>query len=277
MKMYETNADVIFSARSFANKMTCGLYGGKYSSNGRYNVFNEFFGNLTLADSLTPLLIPYYDLTNNKIEFFKSRHAVQGGIYNYYTKDALMATSAAPTYFDPYQLSSIGDPEHKRATCDGGMFANNSSFCALAEGLKMYPNASSYFILSIGTGKAPRQSLSGNSTLFWAAEAIPEILVSAPEDTERYLLEKSGLNWQRDVYFCDLNIEIPEKYADMDNASPENLEFLKEAVRNDQELQQQISDVCNAFLKYHHKRQYDPNIQARSKFHTYDDWSKVIK
>jgi len=277
VKLYETNADVIFSTRSFVNKATFGLYGGKYSSNGRYNVFNEFFGNLTLADSLSPLLIPYYDLTNHKIEFFKSRHATQGGIYNYYMKDALMATSAAPTYFDPYKLSSIGDPEHKRSTCDGGMFANNSSLCALAEGYRMYPDASSYFVLSIGTGKSNREPLEGNSTLYWAANAIPDILVSAPEDIKTYLMEKCGLNWQKDVFGCDINIKIPAEYADMDNASPENIAFLRDAVKKDQYIQQQITDVCDRFLLNHQKRQYDPSIQAKSRFHNYEEWSKIMK
>ena len=59
-------------------------------------------------------------------------------------RDAVRASSAAPTYFLPF-----------RGLIDGGIFANNPALCALVEGVKMWHcGIGDIEMLSIGTGKA---------------------------------------------------------------------------------------------------------------------------
>lgn len=60
--------------------------------------------------------------------------------------DAALCTSAAPTYFPPYQQSSLG------YCIDGGTFANNPSTFVLARALKAGIQADRIRMLSIGTG-----------------------------------------------------------------------------------------------------------------------------
>lgn len=63
-------------------------------------------------------------------------------------KDAALATSAAPTYFPPHKLGSLG------YFADGGTFANNPSMSAIADAMAGgYVNSVADFrVLSLGTG-----------------------------------------------------------------------------------------------------------------------------
>ncbi|WP_454908741.1 patatin-like phospholipase family protein [Variovorax gossypii] len=65
--------------------------------------------------------------------------------------DAALATSAAPTYFPPYQVGGFG------YFADGGTFANNPSMTAIVEALYQgYASAPSDIVmLSLGTGVNP--------------------------------------------------------------------------------------------------------------------------
>ncbi|MDQ0568810.1 putative acylesterase/phospholipase RssA [Variovorax paradoxus] len=65
--------------------------------------------------------------------------------------DAALATSAAPTYFPPYQVEDFG------YFADGGTFANNPSMTAVVEAIYQgYATAASDIVmLSLGTGDNP--------------------------------------------------------------------------------------------------------------------------
>ncbi len=65
--------------------------------------------------------------------------------------DAALATSAAPTYFPPYQVGDFG------YFADGGTFANNPSMTAIVEAIYQgYATAASDIVmLSLGTGGNP--------------------------------------------------------------------------------------------------------------------------
>ena len=67
--------------------------------------------------------------------------------------DALMATTSAPVYFPSTKLKLSPDPnEPAYNIIDGGLFQNNPSSLAFSAAKKLYPNATSYSLLSIGTG-----------------------------------------------------------------------------------------------------------------------------
>ncbi|MGU7774987.1 patatin-like phospholipase family protein [Burkholderia sp. MR1-5-21] len=65
--------------------------------------------------------------------------------------DAALATSAAPTYFPPYEIAGLG------YFADGGVFANNPSVSAIAEALasRRAGNLGDVRLLSLGTGISP--------------------------------------------------------------------------------------------------------------------------
>ena len=67
--------------------------------------------------------------------------------------DAALATSAAPTYFPPHEIS-----EYLGYFADGGLFANNPALTAISEALAggLADTLSDIRVLSIGTGKDPQ-------------------------------------------------------------------------------------------------------------------------
>jgi len=73
-----------------------------------------------LSDTISRLIIPVTDITNQKIEVFDS--FVHGNIC---IKDILLATTAAPTYFRTTKI-----PEHNTngVYSDGGLYANNPAY-----------------------------------------------------------------------------------------------------------------------------------------------------
>lgn len=87
----------------------------KYSNAGLYSALVEKFGTaMTLRDLKRHVLITSFDCTTWKpVAFTKETHP------NLKVVDAAMMTSAAPTYFPPWQ-------NH----VDGGMAANNPAMCA---------------------------------------------------------------------------------------------------------------------------------------------------
>lgn len=90
----------------------------------------EYFGERKLSQALKPCLITSYDIRNRKAHFFTSIEA-KSTVHDYYLRDVALATSAAPTYFEPVRIKSINGAPHE--LIDGGVFANNPALCAYAE------------------------------------------------------------------------------------------------------------------------------------------------
>lgn len=107
-----------------------------YSDTFRSECFRKYFGDLKIKDSLTDLVIPAIH-DNDRMSTFKfssvynDRHVnsllrIQNtSMFSYY--DALMATTAAPTYFKPHRIEEFGE------FMDGGLTCNNPSEIAYHE------------------------------------------------------------------------------------------------------------------------------------------------
>ena len=110
-----------------------------------------------LIDSKTDICIPVYDLVQGNPSVLKSKyHEAFTRDYHIPMYKVAMATSAAPTYFDPYSTSytDLNDLEKTFANkVDGGIMANNPTLVAFLEATKAFNvSISNLEILSIGTG-----------------------------------------------------------------------------------------------------------------------------
>src|SRR5690606_1475173 len=69
-----------------------------------------------------------------------------------------LATSAAPTYFAPFEVSyekrKSSDKVNMKNMIDGGIFANNPTLVALSEAIALGNKFEEIRILSIGTGSS---------------------------------------------------------------------------------------------------------------------------
>jgi patatin-like phospholipase/acyl hydrolase len=127
----------------------------KYNSGRLYEILEEKLGDRTLQDALTNVLVTSYDLTNNNPLIMKKRPhpmARRDRDPNFFIKDAIMGSSAAPTFFEPVQVSTV-DGSSSHLLVDGSVFAKNPAMCALVEAQKIYPRARHFTVLSLGTGE----------------------------------------------------------------------------------------------------------------------------
>ena len=123
----------------------------KYSIRSLEQVIQSCVSGLTLGEISTPLMILGSDISTGGVHVFKSRYLKDlGEPYvrdaNVVLSDAILASCAAPTFFDPV---SVGD----FLLADGGLWANNPSIMALTESVSKFGRSVEQVrILSIGTG-----------------------------------------------------------------------------------------------------------------------------
>src|SRR3954453_6250997 len=147
--LYEDEGPNIFD-RSIWQRIRSaeGLLDEKYDSAALDRALERFLSDKRLAESKPDLLVPAYNLGDPGPYFFKTRKAREEG-HDFSLAQVARATSAAPTYFEPAELTG-------RALVDGGVFAANPAMCAFAEVMRFQP-AADVVLLSLGTGQRTRK------------------------------------------------------------------------------------------------------------------------
>lgn len=123
----------------------------KYLTQPLQEVIGRCVGGLTLGQISTPLMIMGSDVSSGTVRVFKSRYLED--LDEPYVNDArvelsdaILASCAAPTYFDPVRVGDV-------LLADGGLWANNPSVIALTEAVSKFQRSiEQVWILSIGTG-----------------------------------------------------------------------------------------------------------------------------
>jgi patatin-like phospholipase/acyl hydrolase len=143
---YASSAKVIFPPHG--SRFSTGLFRSKYSPRGMEEVVRREFGDALLADSKVPLVIPSFDIGENKLHLFKTPHHPRlRRDWKIPLWEVAMATSAAPVFFPAFRVPG----EHLRLI-DGGVWANNPSMVGVAEAVSMFGQPlESIRVLSVGT------------------------------------------------------------------------------------------------------------------------------
>lgn len=149
--MYKELGEYVFTKTTKHNiKTMFGVIGSKYGNENFKVVLNKYFGDIKLSELLKPCLITAYDTQSSEPKFFNKVSALKNSKNDFYVKDAVLASCAAPTYFPPVCIKSF---DHELFSCvDGGVFANNPTLCSFVECLKYYTNheISNIYVLSVG-------------------------------------------------------------------------------------------------------------------------------
>lgn len=108
------------------------------------------FGDKTLGDSVTRLIIPAFMAPKTEITVFKTDHHPDfKNDYKSKAWEVARATSAAPTYLDGHAYDDV-------IFLDGGVWANNPVLAAVIDALSVYDITRDQIeVLSIGTGNLP--------------------------------------------------------------------------------------------------------------------------
>lgn len=194
LELYKTKGKVMFQTNPLRKIRTInGLIGPKYNNKRLANELQSYFGTVKTSDLLKPCLLTSYNMTTRDSLFFNSLSSLKEEDRNYYLAEAVLASTAAPTFFPP--SCTISYDSCIDCLVDGGVFANNPALCALVESLKLSTtsNLTDTMVLSIGNVYTAK-TYSYNRVKHWGAInwAFPilDILMDASEQTVDYQLAK---------------------------------------------------------------------------------------
>jgi uncharacterized protein len=194
-----------------------GLLDEKYDSADLDRALERFLADKRLAETRPDLIVPAYNMGDPGPYFFKSRKAREEG-EDFTLAEVARATSAAPTYFEPFELEG-------QALVDGGVFAANPAMCAVAEVLRFQP-AAEIALLSLGTGQRTRKR-SFSEVHEWGlvewAKPILDVVFDGASDAVDYQL-RHVLDENR---YWRLQVELSRASDDLDDASERNLRELR--------------------------------------------------
>ena len=112
---------------------------------------------LTLKDTVKPLLVPCYDLSSACAFLFSRADAMQTDSFDFALADICRATSAVPGFFKPSKLVSV-NKKTLVVGIDGGLVMNNPAAAAVTHVLhntaefSYVKSVSDVMVLSLGTG-----------------------------------------------------------------------------------------------------------------------------
>lgn len=249
--LYIQNGNNIFKT-SFRQKIVSidGISEEKYPAKELELLLQKEFNNVKLSQLLKPCLITAYDIFNRNVHLFAQHDAVKDSSYDYYLRDVARATSAAPTYFETALTKSMTGVSYPLV--DGGLFANNPAMCAYAEAIQLFSSikkrkvtTSDLFLLSIGTGSKKKQYeydvVKDWGVLRWM-EPILDIIAVGTSDATDFQLKQLFNSANVSDNYLRINPETGRASTEMDDASVENIQALKESgihssKKNDMELE----------------------------------------
>ena len=226
VEFYEREGPGIFS-RSLGKQITSlgGVIDERYPSEPLRDALERAFGDTRLREALTRVLVTAYEIERRTPWFFRSERARTDPAYDFTMAEVALATSAAPTYFEPVKLADSVHPRDYYALVDGGVFAVNPGMCAWAEARALdLPDDT--VVVSLGTGslirRIPYDDAKDWGLLEWA-QPVLDIVFDGSSAVVDYQLDQV-LGSER-----HFRLQTPLQTAsdDLDDASEDNLRALR--------------------------------------------------
>ena len=223
--LYERRGPDIFR-RSLLKRVFAieGWVDERYEDDGLEAALREYLGDVRLRDVAVPIFVTAYDIQGRFAFFFRSERAKEDPTYDFSLFDVARATSAAPTYFEPHEVT---DAAGSRAypLIDGGIYATNPAMCAYVD----HPREVD-LLVSLGTGSQTHRYEFHRARwwgqLGWARPLI-DMVFDGVSDTIDFQLGRL----LPDGGYVRLQTELTIAKDAMDDASAENLERLKQEAR----------------------------------------------
>ncbi|KAA8534358.1 hypothetical protein F0562_031891 [Nyssa sinensis] len=131
--------------------------------------------NLTLKDTLKPVLIPCYDLPSSAPFLFSRADALETDSFDFRLWEVCRATSAEPALFEPVSMRSV-DGQTRCVAVDGGLAMSNPTAAAITHVLhnkQEFPfvrGVEDLLVLSLGTGQLLEGSYDYEQVKGWNAK-----------------------------------------------------------------------------------------------------------
>jgi hypothetical protein len=194
----------------------------------------EVFGDVPLASSVRPTMIPVYDIDHDVPYFFRAHRARADAVHAFRMRDVVRAATAAPAYFPPGRVNSAAG--HTLSCIDGGVVAFNPALWAYLEARELWPDNPDVVVASFGQTRRDH-GLRYDKVLGWGrvnwVSPIFELMCDAGSVSVnaqvRRLIEDAP---ERPRYFrFDALIDRP-KIATLDDLSDQNLRTVRAASRD---------------------------------------------
>lgn len=188
--------------------------------------------------------------------------------------DAVLASTAAPTYFNPYNIQ-IGDKQH--TFIDGGMVANAPEAIGLAQAKRMFPNSHEFVIVSLGTGHSDTAFTytPGTNMGLLRLAANTNAFVSSMLSAQMFLQEELDLSEEvhKNDHRFRIQIELSSAENQMDNADPIYLAMLMQKVDDwmdnnksfMEDLYEQLGATKKEIAAYENQRQQQAPVAQIAK------------
>lgn len=235
VKLYSQRGRDIFS-RSLWRSISSvgGATEPQYSVESLEGLLKDYMGDADLKAAHPPVVLTSYDIERREPYFFKTASAKARDNDNYLLRDAVRATSAAPTYFKPARFKSLSSIGAERALVDGGVYVNNPAVLGYSEAVRdLGADPGNLVIVSIGTGVATRP-IPYEEAADWGAVGWIQPLISvmmdgqskAADDTLTQLLPGSHTGEGQRYFRFDTRLDLA--LDDMDAAGAGNIQNLKD-------------------------------------------------
>ncbi|RDD33827.1 Patatin [Wolbachia endosymbiont of Cylisticus convexus] len=234
VELYQEYGPYIFKSSFFRRSILSWFNCAQYPHKNIESILEKYFGDDTLQNTLSNVLLTSYDIHNNHPFFFKSWKEDRNFIK---LKDALRATTAAPTYFAPKYLKVN---QKEMVLVDGGVFANNPAACAYANSKKLFPNEE-IVLVSIGTGRlSNRIKYRKLGKIAWIKPLL-DVMFASSLDVVNYQMSNV-----MDEKYIRIQSQLTIASAEMDNVTPKNIKFLQhEANAMIEENQKVVDKFCD--------------------------------
>ena len=240
-ELYRIEGPKIFD-RSLRKKITSagGLIDERYDDAALNAALATYLGDARLKDAVTDVLITAYDFRARFAFFFRSSRARADDAYDFSMADAARATAAAPTYFEPVEVTDAAGAR-SYPLVDGGVYAVNPALCAYAEVVGVGADIS--VIAALGTGAHTKafdiDELRGWGRLEWAQPVLEMVFDGVADTVDFQAATLSRGRYRR------LQPELRYASDALDDAGEANLRRLQgDAERLIAERSQDIEALC---------------------------------
>lgn len=233
-KFFEVDAREVFARPGLLTKLVSnplGLFDERYDERPLERILKERLGWTSLASALTGIVLTAYDIGARKATFMTNGRNRDGEPEDdYYFWQAVRATTAAPTYFEPARVENLTTGKEE-VLVDGGVFMSNPVIAAYIEARKLGWEPKDIVILSLGTGQRIERGYSfreasGWGSLGWLSPRndlpLLSILMHGQATTADYQAEWLFSEFG-EVDYIRLDGVIPKSAAALDNARPGNI------------------------------------------------------
>jgi patatin-like phospholipase/acyl hydrolase len=240
VKLYEDHGSAIFPRSWWTPKIwrkTRKVFGSSYKNAALKAILADKFGEKTLSETETNLILPATNIGDGAVHVLKSAYDVTFvRDPNVKIADAVLASCSAPTFFDPHKIGPY-------MLADGGLWANNPTLVAIVDAKRrLGANLDDMRVLSIGTGSedfaySQKQSwwswLSQYGVAWWGPKKLIDLLLSlqaqASANMSFLLLQDRYLriNFKGE----GLALDDPKSIPDLKSKADMNFTYKSEQIR----------------------------------------------